>query len=62
LREAQTPLGVSLELFGDTASLLTVVQTCRTQQRSVIGFFALALRAYVGHEIAYPSLIPFSTT
>lgn len=52
----------SLERFGDTASLLTVVQTCRTQQRSVIDFFASALRAHVGHEIAYPSLIPFSVT
>jgi transposase len=52
----------SLERFSDTASLLTVVQTCRTQQRCVIDFFAFALRAYVGHEIAYPSLIPFSAT
>ncbi len=52
----------SLSRFGDTASLLTVVQTCRSQQRSVIDFFALALRAYVGHEIAHPSLIPFSAT
>ena len=52
----------SLERFGDTASLLTVVQTCRTQQRSVIDFFASALRAHLGHGIAYPSLIPFSAT
>lgn len=52
----------SLSRFGDTASLLTVVQTCRTQQRSVIDFFASALRAQVGHEIAYPSLIHFSAT
>ncbi len=52
----------SLSRFGDTASLLTVVQTCRTQHRSVIDFFAEALRAHVGHEIAYPSLIPFSGT
>jgi transposase len=52
----------SLSRFGDTASLLTVVQTCRFQQRSVIDFFAWALRAYVGHEIAFPSLIPFSAT
>lgn len=52
----------SLCRFGDTASLLTVVQTCRFQQRSVIDFFGEALRAYVGHVIAYPSLIPFSTT
>jgi len=52
----------SFERFGDTASLLTVVQTCRTQELSVIDFFASALRAYVGHSIAYPSLIPFSPT
>lgn len=52
----------SLSRFGDTASLLTVVQTCRSQQRSVIDFFAWALRAHVGHEIAYPELIPFSAT
>ncbi len=52
----------SLSRFGDTASLLTVVQTCRSQQRSVIDFFGEALRAYVGHTIAYPSLIPFSMT
>ncbi|MEW6499431.1 MAG: IS66 family transposase, partial [Cyanobacteriota bacterium] len=52
----------SLERFGDTASLLTVVQTCRTQQRSVIDFFSSALRAHVDHKIAVPSLIPFSAT
>jgi transposase len=51
----------SLARFGDTASLLTVVQTCRSQLRSAIEFFALALSAHVGHAIAYPSLIPFST-
>ena len=52
----------SLERFDDTASLLTVVQTCRTQARSVIDFFASALRAHVGHEIVYPLLIPVSAT
>jgi transposase len=52
----------SLTRFEDTASLLTVVQTCRSQERSVIDFFASALRAHVGHENAYPSLIPFSST
>ncbi len=52
----------SLSRFGDTACLLSVVQTCRTQQRSVIDFWASALRAHVGHEIAYPSLIPISVT
>lgn len=52
----------SLARLGDTSSLLTVVQTCRTQARSVIDFFASALRAHVGHDIASPSLIPFSAT
>jgi len=52
----------SLTRFNDTANLLTVVQTCRSQERSVIDFFASALRAHVGHENAYPSLIPFSPT
>ncbi len=52
----------SLTRFEDTASLLTVVQTCRSKGSSVIDFFASALRAYVGHENAYPSLIPFSST
>ena len=51
-----------LSRFDDTASLLTVVQTCRSQLRSVIDFFALALRAHTGHQIAYPSLIPVSST
>ncbi len=52
----------SLARFEDTASLLTVVQTIRCQERSVIDFFASALRAHVGHHNSYPSLIPFSTT
>lgn len=52
----------SLTRFEDTASLLTVVQTCRSQERSVIGFFAQALRAHAGHENAHLSLIPFSLT
>jgi hypothetical protein len=41
---------VAIALFGKLFGLL------------VIGFFASALRAHVGHEIAYPSLIPFSVT
>ena len=52
----------SLTRFEQTASLLTVVQTCRSQERSVIDFFAEALRAHTGHGNAYPLLIPFSTT
>lgn len=51
----------SLSRFEDTASLLTVVQTCRSQQRSVIDFFASALRAHVGHSMR-PSLVLQSLT
>ncbi len=43
----------SLCCFGDTASLLAVVQTCRFQQLSVIDFFEEALRASVGHIIPF---------
>jgi len=43
----------------DTANLLSVVQTCRRQGRSVISFFACALRAHVGHIGAFLSC-PFS--
>jgi transposase len=52
----------SLSRFGDTADLLSVIQTCRIQQRCVVDFFAQALCAHVGHRIDYPSLIPFSPT
>lgn len=52
----------SLSRFEDTARLFTVVQTCRIQARSVIDFFASALRAHTGHLNAHPSLIPFSLT
>ena len=52
----------SLSRFEDTANLLTVVQTCRRQGRSVIDFFASALCAHVGHTGAFPSLVPFSVT
>lgn len=52
----------SLTRFEDTARLFTVVQTCRSQARSVIDFFASALRAHTGHLNAHPSLIPFSLT
>ncbi|BAZ38149.1 transposase IS66 [Calothrix sp. NIES-4101] len=52
----------SLERFGDTANLLTVVQTCRSQGRSVIGFFANAILAHTHNQIIFPSLIPCSAT
>ncbi len=50
--------GGSSELirFEHTANLLTVVQTCRRQKRSVIDFFEQALMATVGSS-EMPSLI-----
>ncbi len=51
----------SMERFEHTANLLTVVQTCRRQGSSVLGFFEKALRASAGHA-ACPSLIPVLNT
>ncbi len=51
----------SMERFEHTANLLTVVQTCRRQGSSVLGFFEQALRASAGHA-ACPSLIPVLNT
>lgn len=51
----------SMERFKDTANNLSVIQTCRFQGRSVMDFFASALRANVGME-KQPSLIPDSYT
>jgi transposase len=48
----------SMERFQHTANLLTIVQTCRRQQRSVIDFFAQALKAYSGYSQPRPSLLP----
>jgi transposase len=48
----------SMERFQDTAHLLTVVQTCRRQERSVIEFFEQALQAMVNPSVQTPSLIP----
>ncbi len=43
--------------FQDTANLLSVIQTCRFQHRSVMDFFTQALMATTG-VINHPSLIP----
>ena len=51
----------SMERFEQTAKLLSVVQTCRRQGRSVIAFFGQALKATLGLDVA-PSLIPSSFT
>ncbi|MBW4457008.1 MAG: hypothetical protein KME55_32500 [Nostoc indistinguendum CM1-VF10] len=41
-----------------TAYLLTVVQACRRQGRSVIDFFAQALLANSNSYLSRPSLLP----
>ena len=50
----------SMERFKHTANLLTVVQTCRRQERSVINFFAQALKPQGEGSQSLPSLIPQS--
>jgi transposase len=48
----------SMERFQHTANLLTVVQTCRRQGRSVIDFFTQALLADSNNYLSRPSLLP----
>jgi len=48
----------SMDRFAQTADLLSVIQTCRTQGRSVIQFFKQVLRSQVFAEVSKPSLIP----
>ena len=48
--------------FAQTADLLSVVQTCRRQGRSVIEFFKEALMAVSGSGKPTPSLLPQPTT
>lgn len=43
--------------FQDTANILSAIQTCRFQGRSVVDFFAFALRGQAG-VCAKSSLIP----
>lgn len=50
----------SMERFQDTANLLTVIQTCRRQGRSVIDFFDQAIKAMVHSTVQTPSLIPLA--
>lgn len=52
----------SFEGFRQTANLLTVVQTCRFQGRSVLDFWEQALMATSGCSPEPPSLIPLSDT
>jgi hypothetical protein len=42
----------SMERFQHTANLLTVIQTCRRQGRSVIQFFEQAIKAILNPERA----------
>lgn len=48
----------SMDGFSQTAHLLSVLQTCRAQGRSVIEFFKQAIHAIVSPTVAKPSLIP----
>lgn len=48
----------SMDGFGETADLLSVIQTCRSQGRSVIEFFKQAMHAMVSTAVPKPSLIP----
>ncbi len=48
----------SMQRFQHTANLLTVVQTCRRQGRSVIDFFVQALLADSNNCLSRPSLLP----
>ncbi|MBE9008585.1 IS66 family transposase [Fortiea sp. LEGE XX443] len=48
----------SMERFQHTANLLTVVQTCRRQGKSVVDFFAQALIADSNNSQFRPSLLP----
>jgi transposase len=52
----------SMERFEQTANLLTVVQTCRRQERSVIDFFEQSLMAKAAKDVdcVVLSLIPKS--
>ena len=52
----------SMERFQDTGNLLTVIQTCRRQKRSVIEFFDQAIKAMVNPAVQTPSLIPLVQT
>lgn len=52
----------SMMRFEQTADLLSVIQTCRRQNRSALAFFKQALMAQHGKVATVPSLIPQATT
>ena len=51
----------SMKRFEETANLLSVIQTCRFQARSVMAFFREAISAY-SCDLAMPELIPLFQT
>jgi len=51
----------SMKRFEQTADLLSAIQTCRFQSRSVMTFFREAISAH-SCDLAMPSLIPFFQT
>ncbi|HEY9299351.1 MAG TPA: IS66 family transposase, partial [Phormidium sp.] len=51
----------SMKRFEETADLLSVIQTCRFQARSVMAFFREALEAH-SCDFPMPELIPFFQT
>lgn len=51
----------SMKRFEETADLLSVIQTCRFQARSLIAFFREALEAD-SCDFPMPELIPFFQT
>ncbi len=52
----------AMDRFTQTADLLSVIQTCRAQGRSVIEFFKQVLMAHVSAKVSKPSLIPQLST
>ncbi len=52
----------AMERFAQTADLLSVVQTCRRQGRSVIEFFKQAMIAASDSSKSQPSLLPQPST
>ena len=51
----------SMKRFEETADLLSVIQTCRFQTRSVMAFFREAISAH-SCDLAMPELIPLFQT
>jgi len=50
-----------MKRFEETANLLSVIQTCRFQARSVMAFFREAISAH-SCDLTIPELIPFFQT